>query len=140
MTDDVIIAFLLSYPGIADMVVTRGYPYGRLPQNAGVITAEMPAFTVALWEIETTHSITAEKRRDEPRFYPVRTQIDIYGLTGRIVAILSQAIRDILDGYSGGMANHTVGAAWKRNVLNIEFNPETNLFHRMMDFRLDIMN
>ena len=140
MSDDVIIAFLLTWPTVASLVGGRGYPYGLLPQSNGQIASEMPAFTVATWENETSHSYTASERQDEIRYMPIRTQIDVYGESGLSVKLLSETIRDILDGFSGAMSNHTIGMCIKRGLFNISRSPETLLYHRMMDFELHVMN
>lgn len=140
MNDDVLIHFLLSFPGVANLVETRGYPYGRLPQKTdGQITAEMPAFTVASLSEGSHHAIDDSGRPALSCFRPMRFQTDLYGQNGGDVHRLSEAIRTALDGFTGRMSDHLVGGAWGRVTTPIGLIPETLLFHRTMDFEIHIM-
>lgn len=142
MTDDVLIAFLLSFPGIAAEVATRGYPYGLLPQKAdGQISAEMPAFTVNSISEQSHHSSSPDTGRPElDCFTPYRFQVDLYANDGATVARLSKLIRQTLDGFQGMMSQILVGGVWGRVTTPIERLPDPLLFHRSMDFEIHSMS
>lgn len=139
MNDDVLIHFLLSFPGVAALVDTRGYPYGRLPQKTeGQITAEMPAFTVNGLSEGSHHAIDSDGRPALSCFRPMRFQTDIYAESGADASRLSEAIRTALDGFTGLMAGVNIGGAWGKVTTPIQFVPEIELFHRTMDFEIHI--
>ena len=139
MNDDVLIHFLLSYPGVSALVATRGYPYGRLPQkNDGQITAGMPAFTVNGISELSHHTIDTDGRPALSCFRPMRFQTDIYAESGADASRLSEAIRTVLDGYEGMMSGVTIGGVWGKVTTPIQFVPEIELFHRTMDFEIHV--
>jgi len=140
MNDDVLIAFLLSLPGVANLVGTRGYPYGRLPQKtAGQITADMPAFTVQSISEGSHHAIDTDGRPALSCFRPMRFQVDIYAQNGSDVWRVGEAVRAVLDGFTGAMAGVKIGGAWGRITTPIGFLSDVELFHRTMDFEIHIM-
>ena len=134
MTDDVLIAFLLSYPGISALVADRGYPYGLLPQ-----TVTIPAFTVNSISEASHHSIGTNGRPELDCFTPMRFQVDIYADDGAGVARISAAIRAVLDGFTGVMSTVLIGGVWRRVTTPIQRNQENLLFHRSMDFEVHAM-
>lgn len=134
MNDDVLIAFLLSFPGVSALVGTRGYPYGLLPQQA-----TMPAFTVNSISEGSHHSIGNDGRPELDCFTPMRWQVDIYADDGAGVARLSKAIRAVLDGFTGTMSTVLIGGVWRRITTPIQRMPENELFHRSMDFEIHTM-
>jgi len=139
MNDDVLIHFLLSFPGVSALVSTRGYPYGRLPQKTdGQITAGMPAFTVNAISETSHHAIAPDGRPELSPFRPMRFQTDIYAESGADVYRLGEAIRNVLDGFSGMMSGVTIGGVWGRITTPIALLPETLLFHRTMDFEIHV--
>lgn len=129
MTDDVIIAFLLQFPAIGG--VAKGYPYGRLPQKRdGQISAELPAFTVSLWDRESWHT----NEDGLSCWRPMRCQVDVWARTGKEVADLAESIRRLLDGYRGGMSDHSVGGVFGNTSLPTAFEPEVELYRRTLDY------
>lgn len=134
MTDDVLIAFLLSFPGVSALVSDRGYPYGLLPQ-----TGTMPAFTVNSISEASHHSSGSDGRPELDCFTPMRFQVDVYDTTGAGVARLSAAIRIVLDGFTGVMSSISIGGAWRRVTTPIQRDPDNNLFHHSMDFEIHAM-
>lgn len=139
MNDDVLIHFLLSFPGVAALAATRGYPYGRLPQKTdGQITAGMPAFTVNGISEVSHHAIASDGRPALSCFRPMRFQVDLYAESGADTSRLSEAIRTALDGFSGLMSGVNIGGAWGKITTPIEFVPEIELFHRTMDFEIHV--
>lgn len=140
MNDDVLIAFLLTSPGVANLVETRGYPYGELPQKtAGQMTANMPAFTVQSISEGSHHAIDSDGRPALSCFRPMRFQVNPYGTSGGDVYRLSEAIRAALDGFTGMMAGVQIGGVWGRITTPINFLPDIELFHRTMDFEIHVM-
>lgn len=141
MNDDVLIAFLLSFPGVSSLVATRGYPYGRLPQKrTGGISADMPAFTVNSISDASHHTASTESGWPELDCYrPMRFQVDVYAADGVGVWRLSETIRNVLDGFTGKMSNVLIGGVWGRLMTPIEFLPDNLLFHRTMDFEIHTM-
>lgn len=139
MNDDVLIHFLLSVPGVAALVGTRGYPYGQLPQKTtGEITAGMPAFTVSGISEGSHHSSNNDGRPTLSCFRPMRFQTDIYAESGLGASQLSEAIRTALDGFTGLMSGVGIGGAWGKVTTPIQFVPDIELFHRTMDFEIHI--
>ena len=140
MTDDVLIAFLLSFSGISALVGERGYPYGLLPQSrTGEISADMPAFTVNSISEQSHHTASSDGRPELDCYTPMRFQIDIYANDGAGVVRLSRVIKQVLDGFTGVMSSVLVGGAWGRLTTPIERIPENLLFHRTMDFEIHAM-
>lgn len=140
MNDGTLVEFLLAHPGVEAQVSERGYPYGLLPQKEDRVTSEMPAFTLFMWETKPPHSICAETRRDQASYFPMGAQIDIYADTGLAAFDLSATIGDILDGFSGGVSNHTVASIRKIRTMGIERLPSVLLYHRLLEFSLAVMN
>lgn len=140
MTDDVLIAYLLTIPGVSALAGDRGYPYGILPQKQdGQISGEMPAFTVNSISENSHDSIGEDGRPAAGAFQPMRFQIDPYGTTGAEVARLSQVIKDALHAFTGVMASVPVGGAWHRLSTPIQRDPDNLLYHRSMDFEIHSM-
>lgn len=142
MTDDILIAFLLSYPGVSSLIGARAFPYGNLPQKrtGGELSGDLPSITVNNLSEESHHSSNPESGRPETDcFTPMRFQIDIYAATGAEVANVDRAIRAVLDGFQGTMGATPIGGAWRRFVGPIERMPENLLFHRNVDFTIHVM-
>ena len=142
MTDDVLIAFLLSFPGVSSLIGARAFPYGVLPQKrtGGELSGDLPSITVNNLSEESHHSSNQETGRPETDCYtPMRFQIDIYAATGAEVARVDRAIRAVLDGFQGTMGATLIGGVWRRFVGPIERMPETLLFHRNVDFLIHVM-
>lgn len=140
MNDDVLIAFLLSFPGVREIVETRGYPYGLLPQKAGgQLSAGMPAFTVNSISESSHHTIGSNGRPELDCFTPMRFQVDIYANDGAAIVRLTRAIKQVLDGFTGVMSSVLVGGVWGRVMTPVERIPENLLFHRTMDFEIHAM-
>lgn len=140
MNEEVLIAFLLSYPGISALIGTRAYPYGLLPQKSGQITSHMPALVTSLISEQSHHSIDGETGRPALNAYhSMRFQVDIYGNSGADVWRVGDVIRDTIDGYSGTMGAWLVGGVFGRSATPVTFLPETKLYRRTMDYEIHAM-
>ena len=139
MNDDVLVAFLLSNPGIATLVATRGYPYGNLPQaTAGQPSADMPAIVVSGVSDTSHHAAGDGGRPVLSGFRPMRWQVDVYAATGAEAYRLSEAVRVALDGYQGPMSGVYVGGAWGRLTTPVLIDTEVNLYRRTLDFEIHV--
>ena len=140
MNEEVLISFLLSFPGVANLVGTRAYPYGLLPQKNGQITSALPALVTSLISEQSHHSIDGDTGRPAlSAFHPMRFQVDFYGQTGADVWRASDAVRDVLDGFTGTMGAWTIGGVFGRSATPITFLPETKLYRRTVDYEVHAM-
>lgn len=127
--------FFQMFPGLVDIIGTRTYPGGHLPQRKGTITTTLPALTF--------HDVSDVSHYSQPQqvehYRVVRYQVDAWAVSLEDARRLAELVKEVLDGYNGPMGPRTIGFVERQGRPSM-YEPTIALWHVPADYIIHIMS
>lgn len=131
MIDSQFTSFILSRPGVTDILGTRLYPAPLPRSKEGKITAVFPAATYQDISEQTDYA-----SGEESGFYVVRYQVDVFHSVKETAVQVANLIRTALSGFQGNMSGGVHARVIKRVNGFSRYVPEVQLYRVVADYQI----
>ena len=128
MIDEEMRAFLLSIPGITEVIVERIFP-APMPQGT-----TLPAVTY-----QAVSDVPMYSNGNDTCYRLMRYQMDAFAATQQEAVRVDETVRAALSGYAGQWGAHDIGFV-RRGSSSSHYEPETKLRRVRSDYLIHVLS